>query len=479
MPYKIEERNGKHCVIKKPNTVKKCYSDPEKAKDYMAALYANTDKEIVGFTVKQDSQGIWNWIGIVSNNWMDKHTEWISAKAHRRYVDLLDSGEYSEMIRNSWLVEAPGKFGQIFKEIADRGTPDLWYWHIPVPIGYAEWVAYDDRGYLIAVGKQKQGEFYSHVFETIATSDVPHGMSHGMPKVFVNRESDNEQIIGEYLSTELTVLPGDEAANIGTTFATEMKERIMQIPSNKKERMTQIFGEETVNRFDALLGELEIFAEDSEIPRKEKQAMSEQATAEVEETEVEEVETEEVETEETEVEETETETAVDESEAGTNEPDAGTEGQDTGMAMDPATFKVPTDLKAFAQEMAIAMKQVVSDLQATQNAQIEELKKQLDDQRAEIAKLRSEDEDRIARKAAETPIAAMSGWLATEIGSVIGKKEARIHGNNDRELYNKTKVEEPEPQLVPGVAPMISKMITRQQANPYGRTVRVRTADGQ
>ena len=43
----------------------------------------------------------------------------------------------------------------------------------------------------------------------------------------------------------------------------------MQVPKEKVKYMTDVFGEEVVASFDALLGELEIFAEDSEIPRKE------------------------------------------------------------------------------------------------------------------------------------------------------------------------------------------------------------------
>jgi len=484
MPVKLDD-SGK-CVVEPSGKVIECHDTHEEALAHMRAINANVEKGIRGFTVKQDKNGIWHWLGIVSNNWIDKHLEWVSAKAHKRFVEMIDSGEYGPMVLNSWLVDLPGKVGQMFKEIGKRGTPDLWYWHLPISIGYSYLVGYDDRGYLVAAGQQKEGEFYSSVFKAIAETDIDHGMSHGMPTSFLKLNADNERIIDEYLSTEFTALPFDQAANWGTAFSITMKEAIMNIPKHKSQRMTEVFGEETVERFDALLSELEIFAEDSEIPRKEMQAMSEQTTAnsQVEETEVEEVETEEVETEEVETEETEVDEsdaadeAVDESEAETDSEE-GEEEVDTGMAMDPVKFQVPTDFKQFAKEMAVAMKQVVTEIQEANNAQLAELQKQLDDQRAQIAKLKSNDEERIARKAAETPIASMAGWLATEVGSVIGKEKTRIHGNDDRALYNKTKVEEPEEVRVPGVAPMISKMITRQQSNPRGM-VRVRSAaDGQ
>lgn len=434
----------------------------------MRALYANTDKGMNGFTVKE-IDGVWHWMGIVSNNWLDKQFEWISAKAHRRFVDLIESGEYGQIILKSWLANVPGKFGQMFKEIAERGTPDLWYWHIPVPIGFADMVDFDERGYLIASGRQKEGEFYSSVFKAISESPVLHGMSHGMPMDFIGREQ-NERVIGEYISTEFTALPDEEAANWGTSFTTAMKEAIMRIPERKANRMKEIFGEDTVARFDALLDELEVFAEDSEIPRKEKQVMDE-TTAEAQVEEVEEVEAEEVETTEA---ETEEEAAV-ESEADESEDEETEEVDSTGMSMDP-DFTVPTDFKAFAEEMVNGLKEVMTEFQASQDTRFQEMQKQLDEQRAELAKLKEGENERIAQKAAETPIASMAGWLATEVGSVIGKEDARIHGNKERELYNKTKASDEaddEVKDIPGVPPSIAKMITRQRGR--GRNVRVPT----
>lgn len=427
-----------------------------------------------GFTVKQDKNGIWHWMGIASNNWLDKHFEWISAKAHQSFVDKIDSGEFSILIKESWLVDVPGKFGQMFKEIAERGTPDLWYWHLPVPIGYADLVAYDQRGYIVASGQQKEGDFYSGVFKSLSETDVLHGMSHGMPTTFVERDIENKRIIGEYLSTEFTALPNDEAANWGTAFSVAMKEAVMQVPKEKAERMTDIFGEDAVARFDTLLGELEIFADDSEIPRKEITDMKDKTTAEaqVEEAEVEETEAKETEVEETEaveaeVEKTEEEEVVDASDVTESEEESS-EVAGTGMEMDPS-FKVPTDFKAFAEEIKEGLKEVMTDFQSAQNARFQELQKQVDSQRDELAKLREGEDERIAAKAAETPIASMAGWLATEVGSVIGKEAALIDGNKDRKLYNKTKATETtEAAEVPGVPPSIARMITRQRGRGGG-----------
>ena len=251
----------------------------------------------------------------------------------------------------------------------------------------------------------------------------------------------------------------------------------MQVPKRKKDRMAEIFGEETVERFDALLGELEVFADDSEIPRKENN-MSDQTT---EDAQVEEVEAEEVEAVEAEAEETETDEAAEATDVASDEESESEEGEeedgDAGMAMDPATFKVPTDFKEFAEQLVTGLKEVVTDLQETQASQIQMLEAKLEKQQAEIAKLSDGEDDRIAAKAAETPIASMAGWLATEVGSVIGKEEARIHGNDDRKLYNKTKQDDPEP--VPGVPPSIGAMITRQRGRGHNGMVRISDVAGQ
>lgn len=476
MPWKIEARNGKQCVIRTSDGKnEKCHDDRAAAVAHMRALYANENKSVSGFSVKQDSNGIWHWMGIVSNNWLDKQFEWISAKAHQRYVDLIDTGKFGPIVLDSWLTDLPGNVGDIFKSIGERGTPDLWYWHIPVPIGFSTVVAYDDRDYLIAAGQQKPGPFYSSIFKSISESDTNHGMSHGMAKSFVKRDPENERVISEYLSTEFTALPDVASANIGTAFSVAMKEAVMRIPEEKAKRMTDIFGSETMAQFDALLGELEIFAEDSEIPRKET-AMKDQKTTKAK---VEEVETEEV--DETETEETEETEVVDEVVAESTESDVSEEADDeaeTGMGIRPP-FTVPTDFKAFAEEMATALKEVVVDLQAQQDIRFTELEQKMDEQRTEFARFRESEDDRIAAKAAETPIASMAGWLASEVGSVIGKEDARINGNTDRKLFNKTKADESEEQVtvVPGVSKFVSDMITRQQGR--GGSIRVPTSNGQ
>jgi hypothetical protein len=423
-----------------------------------------------GFFVKQ-IDGVWHWAGIVTNNWLDKHSQIIMSKAHRRFVEMIDSGEYGEIIATSPLVDIPGKAGQLFKEIAQRGTPDLWYWHLPAPIGYATDVAFDERGYLVAMGKQHEGEVYSSVFEAISKSDTLHGMSHGMPDIMVQFEMGQPDTISGYISTEFTVLPDDEAANIGTTFGAFKKEVVMQIPQRKLERMTKDLGEETVAQIERLLDDLDGFAEEARIPRKET-TMSDQTEATVNEVEVEEVETEEVETEETETDETEAE----DQEVASASEEVESEVAETGVDMDPSDFEVPANFEQFAKEMTAGLEQAFADFAAAQEARFLQLQKQLDEQTAEIAQLKEADSARIAEKAADTPVASMSGWMAARLGSVIGTEGARLNGAEERGLYNKSKQGEEDTPAGVGVAapPTIAGFINRQRS---GKTLIVAGAD--
>ena len=97
-----------------------------------------------------------------------------------------------------------------------------------------------------------------------------------------------------------------------------------------------------------------------------------QLEEEVLETETEEVE----EVEETEVEE-ESEEAVAESsdDAGSDEEEVE-EQAETGMDMNPAEFKVPTDMKAFANEIALGMKEVFAEFEAKQTARFDQIQEQ-------------------------------------------------------------------------------------------------------
>ncbi len=435
----------------------------------MAALYANeskTFKEQSGFHVKQ-VDGVWHWMGIVSNNWQDRHDEWITSAALKTFAGRVDSGEFGEMILDSPLAEMP-----LLKEIGERGTPDLWYWHLPVPIGYATVVAYDERDYLVAAGKQKEGEFYDEVFEKLSETEILHAMSHSMPDIFMTRAKEDPRQIADMISLEFTVMPHEEVANLGTAWATMLKEAYMHIPKRKVKYMKDVFGEEAVAKFDALLGELEIFAEDSEVPRKELVMSESTAKTEVDEVVVEEV----VETDETVAKKTEVEgeeVAEDESEDSENKAEADQEEDGAGMSMESDGFQVPTNMSEFAQEISSGLKDVFAQFQANTDAKFAELKEIIETQAGEIATIKASDEEKMAQKAIDTPVASMAGWLATQVGSVIGDEGARLHGNRDKKLYDKSKEGEKELSgSAAGLPAQIQKQIQLNRAG-NGRQFRV------
>ena len=110
------------------------------------------------------------------------------------------------------------------------------------------------------------------------------------------------------------------------------------------------------------------------------------------------------------------------------------------------------------------MKEVMGTFQEQQNARFDAIQSQLDEQRVEMTKMK---EKSVAKKEADTPVSSMSAWLTADIKSVIGDEKARIHGNTDREFYNQTKQDEGEVPAVPGVAPMISKIIQDQRGKSH------------
>lgn len=176
-------------------------------------------------------------------------------------------------------------------------------------------------------------------------------------------------------------------------------------------------------------------------------------------------------TEEVEVEGEEVVAETDESE----ESDEEVEEVELGMGMS-EQFRMPRDMAGFAKELTDGLKEVFAQSQANTDAKFAELKEQLEKQRAEIAELKKSDEKKIAEKAADTPVASMAGWLASEVGSVIGKEGARLKGNEERALYNKSTEAETEPDnTIPGVPPSIAKMIQGQRGR--SRMIRV-PADG-
>jgi hypothetical protein len=177
-------------------------------------------KEDTGFMVWKESDDSWKWAARYSNNFRDRDTppEIISGDSHRRFVELVDKGL------------AP--------------YPELWLWHgKDWKIGEATWVAYDevgeDVGFAVAAGHFMPG--CEQVAEKLLEQkDVR--VSHGMPIETIKRDDDDDTIIVEHETREISPLPAEVAANELTGFVTIKKEQAMAIPEEKRNVLINDWG---------------------------------------------------------------------------------------------------------------------------------------------------------------------------------------------------------------------------------------------
>jgi hypothetical protein len=409
----------------------------------MRAINANIDSKAFVF---KDKAGTWNWLGIVSNNREDREKEILTAESHRRFVDAIDSGLYSELL--------------------EKDTPDLWVWHIPVPIGYSETVAYDERGFLIAAGKGHQGPFYDSVFEGLAKAELDSpgsmGMSHGMPYPFLEK-TDGHTITG-YMSDEFTFLPRDAAANYGTGMGAVtlkgMGYMALEIEEHKRQWFTDTFGDETVAEFDRILGEMGNAADKAGVPKKELSNMTD-STENTENVVEDEVEEEAV--DETPAVEDDNDTAPEkasdseEDEEDEEEKAIPDDEEEEDEEEKEASFITRSELQDVVQQIADGVAQGSKELQkelaalATAQAEIQK----------QFAHIMKSDKQKIAEKAKDTPAASLSEMFAQ---SIVGRDEARIDYHKDRKEHMSGPEETPADQVIAHTGiPSIDKLIKEQQ----------------
>ena len=139
--------------------------------------------------------GVTYWAGIPTNKFEDRDDppDILSEEGHLHFVKELDD--------------------------AIIPYPDLYIWHIPKSVGKATWVAYDERGFLVAGGTVHK-EFDELVTSFLKNATEPIGMSHGMKKNTITRDPLCKNIIRRYRSFEFSFLPQNQAANKLTAFGT-------------------------------------------------------------------------------------------------------------------------------------------------------------------------------------------------------------------------------------------------------------------
>ena len=292
-------------------------------------------------------------------------------------------------------------------------------------------------------------------------------MSHGMPTDFIVRDKSNENILREYITTEITVLPRDREANVGTVFGAFTKEeKAMQIREDQQKWFLEKFGEEVVEQYGVLLDQLDYIAVEHEVPRKENSNMSkkdevvEDAQEVVEEQRLDAITTDEAETttESTETEEvvteTETETEVEEEEEET------TVVPETGMTM--TEFTTPKSQQEFVDQLLEGIAPVLKGMSDKLEA-IGDLQEKVDSLTEELATLKVSDEKRLAEKIAETPPMSLSGYATEKLFAATGSPEAKLDYNEDRALYNRSKDHEADDVYAGAPTASIGKTIARQR----------------
>jgi len=218
------------------------------------------EPEPPGFMLWKESDGTYRWLARYSNNLRDQDTppEIISAQSHKSFVEKVDKGEV--------------------------GYPELWLWHRPEwKWGQATWLAYDDAGFALAAGTVDRGkESLAEALSKMSTDELR--VSHGMPVKSIKRDEQDETVIVEHITHEISPLPAWAAANQRTGFYILQEANSMALPNDKRTALVEEWGLP-----DELLGQLETAneeeakaAQEEGVESKEKEAKPDGEPVEVE-----------------------------------------------------------------------------------------------------------------------------------------------------------------------------------------------------
>lgn len=199
-------------------------------------------KEIGGFHVWKQQDGKLRWFAIYSNSFRDNDypPEIISKESHELFVDMVDNG----------LVD----------------YPELWHFHVPgTTWGKADWVGFSD-GFALASGTVYEG--HENEAELLMGRDDI-GVSHGMPLKYILRDEEDNSVIRVHVTTEISPLPMESAANKMTSFFIKEQEE-MPLNQQKKQHLLSVgFSEDDLLRLEAGLKETAVLAVQAGIESKE------------------------------------------------------------------------------------------------------------------------------------------------------------------------------------------------------------------
>lgn len=436
MPVKIDKRDGKYCVIESDGSVVNCHDDNESAVAQMLAinsesksgdipdefsrLYANVkeevkDKGLIGNVIeivksfgKKDQQqilvyksadGPLRWIGIYSNSFKDRDEDIISTSSHKLYSQLIMSGEVP--------------------------TPDLLLWHEPyLALGKVDWVVFDEvsdnKGFAIAGG-------YIHpeaeeVVDFLIESPIVWGMSHGVPKSLLSRDEDG--VIDFYFSTELTMVPIGYSRNQLTGFMSYEDIKMDEREQKSREKLAAIgVPEDMIDGIIDVTRELGSIANDADLESRS----SDLGDADTD------------------------DAAEDVDKADDTEGDAEDAANDVAEK-DGDAIKADDSANEEDERVDVALKAIM-----TVHERTERLEKAITGLEQKIETIAKAEEERIARKAAETPTVSLGSLADMVKSSVVGAEEAKVDGRSS--LAKSAPKEEADPGQGSTPFPIINQWV--------------------
>ncbi len=375
-------------------------------KEYKQALEQLGTKS---FIVWKQENGTWRWMGIYSNKFRDDDhpvNEILSEKSHIEFISRVTKGEIE--------------------------YPDLYVWHIQVPVGKADLLAYDDSGFSVALGYFNSKS--NRIAQALQKTETNLAMSHGMPSEFIERDKDDSTVITRYVSSEVSVLSQDAAANKLTHFSIlkSKEDKNMSIAPELRTQIVQMMGEDATADLE---GQLAAQADKAIKEGVEFKSAGEGAVADT--TPVTKPAPDATPEPVADVKPKSKEEPVTEEPAGKPAGEAG-EGEGEGEG-DVAAAAATANADATIDPVVTALKEeltgVLADIVKAIDGNTKVISERLDALESKVGELEKDENEKLADKAAGMTTASIASLLAQQLTggpaqSVIGQSATHVHGNS-------------------------------------------------
>lgn len=208
----VSEENGIKAVVGKlegeeSTTIQTYLFDKEKWDEEKAEAWVKEHKKQVGFKAIGNK-----WVGAWTNAFEDRDREILSTAAIAEYTEWANK---------------------------ERRLPELWFWHMPNPIGTVEWMDIQGRfgvaagtlnewGLKIASAIQDWGDW---------------GMSH---RFMWDEKQFTDGVYDWFRTVELSLLPKGRAANVLTSFSAPEE---MEMTDEQRNALSELVGPEQAKAF--------------------------------------------------------------------------------------------------------------------------------------------------------------------------------------------------------------------------------------